>query len=248
MTNPIEIIPLEGFPIVKNEDELWSSLKELLNGKIQNGDVLVCAHTPFSRVMGYSFTLDDFNPSEQAKTIGSIVSKDPRKIEAILQHSREIVKIGRNVVIAENHAGVVCANAGIDESNAGQGKLVAVPKNPDKLAQQVMEFVRKETGVQIAVIISDTVGRALRRHAVNIAIGVAGLNPVKSFIGKKDLFGYELKVSTVALADEIASAAELVQGQSDEGIPFVIVRNVAYEISSTGARELNRPAKERLFT
>ncbi|RMG22459.1 MAG: coenzyme F420-0:L-glutamate ligase [Methanobacteriota archaeon] len=248
MSNPIEIIPLTGFPIVKNENQLWTSLKQVLSGQIKDGDVLVCAHTPFSRVMGYSFALEDFTPSEQAKTIAAIVSKDPRKIEAILQHSKEIVKIGRNVVIAENHAGVVCANSGIDESNAGLGRLVAVPENPDELANQIRTFVLNELGVKIAVIISDTVGRALRRHAVNIAIGSAGIDPVKNYVGKKDLFGYELKVSKIALADEIASAAELVQGQSDEGIPFVIVRNVQFETSTVGARELNRPSNERLFS
>lgn len=247
MTKPIEILPVLGVPIIENEDQLWNSLKETLKDLIIDGDVLVCAHTPFSRVMGHSFSLEEFSPSDKAKTIANIVSKDPRKIEAILQHSKDVVKVGRNVVIAENLAGIVCANAGIDESNAGPGKLVAVPPDPDRLAEKIRNFVQDNLGKSIAVIISDTVGRALRRHAVNIAIGVAGINPVKSYIGSRDLYGYELRVSTIAIADEIASAAELVQGQSKEGIPFVIVRNVQYEVNGLSAHDLNRPEQERLF-
>ena len=160
----------------------------------------------------------------------------------------EVVKIGRNVIITENKAGIICANAGVDESNAGLGYAIGVPEDPDKLAREIRQFIKDKLRRQVAVIISDTVGRALRRGAVNIAIGVAGIPAMKSEIGKKDLFGYEMRVSEIAIADEIASAAELLQGQTDEASPFIIVRG--YNINFDGeekARILNRPKDERLF-
>ncbi len=252
MEKPIEIIPLKHAPIFTSEVELWQYLMASLKENARNGDILVCAHTPFSRVLGHCFSVDQFVPSGLANKLAAQTNKDPRKVEAIIQHSTKIVKVGRNVIIADNYAGVTCANAGIDESNAGIGKIVVVPPDPDGLAWTVKQKIKEELDLDVAVIISDTVGRALRRHAANIAIGVAGMKPTRSYIGRKDLFGYEMKVSIIALADELASAAELAQGESSEGIPFVLIRNVQYEpvdvpIPEYSARNLNRPEEERLF-
>ncbi len=244
----IRIIPVEGIPIINSEGELWDSLYLSLPKVIQEKDVLVCAHTPFSRIRGPIYRIRDVMPSDKAKEISRELKKEPEKIEVVLRSSVDIVKTGRNVIISENKAGVVCANAGVDQSNAGIGYVLAVPDDPDSIAQEVRSFVKQKLGKNIAVIISDTVGRALRKYAVNIAIGVAGLNPIRSEIGKKDLFGYELRVSEIAIADELAAAAELLQGQTNEGFPFIIVRGYNYIFEEDqSARVLNRPKEERLF-
>ncbi|MDH5402127.1 MAG: coenzyme F420-0:L-glutamate ligase [Candidatus Heimdallarchaeota archaeon] len=244
----IQLIPVIPFPIVNTEDEIWSSLQNSLKDLLEDGDILVSAHTPWSRVKGYIYDISEVQPSARAIEIASIIDKPAAKIEVILQSSLNIEKIERNLIIATNKAGILCANAGIDESNAGIGKLIAVPEDPDNLALEIRNFVKEQLHKDIAVIISDTVGRALRRGVVNIAIGISGIPCIRSDIEKKDLFGYEMKVSQVAIADEIASAAELLQGQSDEGVPFVIVRG--FKINFEGeqsARFLNRPKEERLF-
>jgi coenzyme F420-0:L-glutamate ligase/coenzyme F420-1:gamma-L-glutamate ligase len=244
----IEIIPVLGIPIVTTEDEMWESLETSLQFIIQDGDILVSAHTPWSRLRGPIFKLSDIKPSDRAIKIGKQLDKDPEKIEIVLQLSNKVVKTGRNVIITENKAGVVCANAGADQSNAGIGYVVGVPDDPDTLAKEIRTFVQTSLKKNIGVIISDTVGRALRRGAVNIAIGVANIEPMKSEIGKTDLFGYEMRISEIAIADEIASAAELVQGQTNEGVPFVIVRGYNFKFKeNTSALILNRPEEERLF-
>ena len=215
---------------------------------IEDNDILVCAHTPFSRILGPLYKISDMIPSEKAERIAQDLGKDPKKIEVVLKSSQKVIKTGRNVIITENKAGIVCANAGVDESNAGLGYAVAIPDDPDALARETKKRIYDELGKKVAVIISDTVGRALRRGAVNIAIGVAGISAMRSDINKKDLYGYVMRVSQIAIADEIASAAEMLQGQTDEAIPFVIVRG--YKIDFTGsesAKTLNRPENERLF-
>ncbi len=241
----ISIIPVENIPVFKNETELWDSIKSISN-LLVDGDILVCAHTPFSRVMGPIYDLETIKPSSKAVSISKEINKTAEKVEVVIRESKKIIKVGRNVIISENHAGIVCANAGVDQSNAGIGKAIGIPRDPDELARHVQKIV--SNGKKIAVIISDTVGRALRRGAVNIAIGVAGIPAMRSEIGKKDLFGYTMRISQIAIADEIASAAELLQGQTDEASPFVIIRG--YKINFEGketATILNRPENERLF-
>lgn len=244
----ISIISVPNIPVVTSVKEFYQALEDELPKMLQTGDILVCAHTPWSRVSGPIYKIEDMIPSSKALELAKELEKDPKKIEIILQLSNEVVKVGRNVIITQNKAGVVCANAGVDESNAGIGYALGVPEDPDQLATDIRQFVESKFNIQVAVIISDTVGRALRRGAVNIAIGVSGIPAMKSEIGKKDLFGYEMRVSEIAIADEIASAAELLQGQTDEGSPFIIVRG--YNINFKGeetAKMLNRPEDERLF-
>jgi coenzyme F420-0:L-glutamate ligase/coenzyme F420-1:gamma-L-glutamate ligase len=244
----ISIIGVPNVPIIKSEDDFFQTIKFNVGDKINTGDILICAHTPWSRIKGPIYEISKMNASNDAIEIASQIEKDPKKVEIILQLSNEIVKIGRNVIITENKAGIVCANAGVDESNAGIGFALGVPEDPDKLAQNIRNYILQNCGKSVAVIISDTVGRALRRGAVNIAIGTAGIPAMRSEIGKKDLFGYEMRVSEIAIADEIASAAELLQGQTDEGTPFVIVRGYDYNFEGPkSAKYLNRPKNERLF-
>ena len=249
MVSKIVIIPVLGFPIFESEQHLWDSMKrEFGKTSLYANDILVVAHTPFSRILGPVYKLEDITPSSNAIEIANKTKKDPRKVEVILQNSREIIKVGHQVIIAKNHADIICANAGVDESNAGQGCLIGIPKDPDLLAKKIRKFILDTFKIRVAVIISDTVGRVLRLGATNIAIGTSGIATTVSSIGKKDLFGYTLQVSITAIADEIAAAAELVQGQTDEGIPMVIVRGYKYEVNEVAtAKELNRPDENRLF-
>jgi coenzyme F420-0:L-glutamate ligase/coenzyme F420-1:gamma-L-glutamate ligase len=244
----ISIIPVPKIPILSDEGTFWEKIITSLKDLIEDKDILVFAHTPYSRVFGPKYTINEIIPSEKAKEIAESLDKDPRKIEIVLRSSNQVIKTGRNVIIAENKAGIVCANAGVDESNAGIGCVIAIPDDPDKLAREMKVLIKKELDRDVIVIISDTVGRALRKGAVNIGIGVAGIPAMKSEIGKPDLFGYTMKVSQIAIADELASAAELVQGQTNEGSPMVIIRG--YEVEFEGeesAKILNRPEDERLF-
>ncbi|MCE7737483.1 MAG: coenzyme F420-0:L-glutamate ligase [Candidatus Heimdallarchaeota archaeon] len=244
----ISIIAVPDVPIIKSEEQFFQFLKSSLGNIIEDNDIIVCAHTPWSRVRGPIYEIDKVEPSEKAIKLAADLDKDPKKIEIILQLSNEVIKVGRNVIITENKAGIVCANAGVDESNAGLGFALGVPEDSDALAQEIKQFISQNCEKKVSVIISDTVGRALRRGAVNIAIGTAGIPAMKSEIGKKDLFGYEMRVSEIAIADEIASAAELLQGQTDEASPIIIVRG--YDINFEGPRSakyLNRPKDERLF-
>jgi len=243
----ISIIPIDGIPIMETEDDYWQAIDKVAQ-QLEPMDVLVVAHTPWSRINGPNYILTDIKPSPRAVELGALLDKDPRHVEVILKESKAIVKTGRKVIVTENHAGIVCANGGVDQSNAGLGHLIGVPHHPDQLATTIRTRIRETYDINVAVIISDTVGRALRRGAVNIGIGVAGIAAMRSEKGKQDLFGYTMRVSEVALIDELASAAELVQGQTNEANPFVIIRGFDYpSTEDTTASILNRPANERIF-
>ncbi|MCH8908146.1 MAG: coenzyme F420-0:L-glutamate ligase [Candidatus Heimdallarchaeota archaeon] len=244
----INIIPIEGLPLFHNEASIWKAFDEIVIPLLDESDVLIVAHTPFSRVRGPIFDHETLTPTKRAIDLARQTGKEATKVEAILRLSNVILKVGRNVIITENKAGIVCANGGADESNAGLGKIIGLPDDPDSLASEIRDYITQKSGKSLAIIISDTVGRALRRGAVNIAVGVAGIAAMRSEIGKLDLFGYEMRVSEIGTADELASAAELVQGQTNEGIPFVIIRG--YDFNFPGektASVLNRPENERLF-
>jgi coenzyme F420-0:L-glutamate ligase / coenzyme F420-1:gamma-L-glutamate ligase len=245
----IQLLAPSNFPIVNNEQEFWEGLNYCLSDfGIRENDIIIIAHTPISRSFGNQYNLNTIKPSPKAINIASNLNKDPRVVEVILQNSKEIVKAENNILITENLAGIVCANAGVDHSNAKVNHVVSVPNDPDMIASKIKEFIYKKFHLNTAVIISDTVGRALRIGAVNIAIGCAGLNVLRSDKGRKDLFGYELKISEIAVADELASAAELIQGQSDAGKPIVIIRGYKFnQNDERGAKILNRPKEQRLF-
>jgi coenzyme F420-0:L-glutamate ligase/coenzyme F420-1:gamma-L-glutamate ligase len=193
--------------------------------------------------------LDSVSPSEQAKEIAQKTGKDPAFVEAVLRETKEIVRVGPNSLITENRNGVICANAGIDKSNVeGEKNIVLLPRNPDKSAQTIRNDIKRFTNHEVAVLISDTHGRPLRMGEINVTIGVAGIKPTRDRRGEKDLFGYVLRVKQTAVADELASAAELVIGQANEGIPVAIVRGYTYQtIENASARDLTRPREADLF-
>jgi coenzyme F420-0:L-glutamate ligase/coenzyme F420-1:gamma-L-glutamate ligase len=170
-------------------------------------------------------------------------------VESVLRETKEIVRVGPNSIITENYRGVVSANAGIDKSNVeGENNVVLLPTDPDVSAQIIRSEIRKLTNHDVGVIISDTHGRPLRMGEINIAIGVAGIKPTKDRRGEKDLFGYVLRVKQTAIADELASAAELVIGQANEGVPVAIVRGYQYQTGeNASSRDLNRPKETDLF-
>lgn len=225
--------------ILKSIKEKKESLKE--------NDVIVITHKIVSKSEGRTIDLTKIIPSEESKKISSRTGKDPKLVELIISQSNEIIKIQREIIITETKHGFVCANSGIDTSNVGNSNhVVLLPVDPDKSAREIRNYIRSKTKTNVAVIISDTFGRPFRKGQVNVAIGVAGINPIKSYIGDSDMYGNILRVTEIAIADEIASAAELVMGKSLR-VPVTIVRG--YDFSSTDASisTVTRAKKDDLF-
>jgi len=248
----IQVIPVKGLPLIKKGDNLAQLIcraAENQGTSLQDGDVIVVTHVFVSKAEGQIYNLDEIVPSEFAKAIAKRLDKDPALVEVILQESRAIRRMGRGRLIAETKHGFVCANAGVDQSNVSGGRIVAaLPKNPDRSARNMRKGIKKLTGKDVAVIISDTHGRPFRMGEINIAVGVAGINPIRDRRGETDLFGYVMRVKQTAIADELASAAELVIGQTNEGIPAAIVRGYSYPRSEkASAKMLIRTRRKDLF-
>jgi coenzyme F420-0:L-glutamate ligase/coenzyme F420-1:gamma-L-glutamate ligase len=250
--NPIQIIAIEGLPIIEKGDRLGKLVcvaAQRQGTPIQDGDVLVFTHVIVSRAEGNTVNLDEVQPSEFAKKIAEQYQKDPALIEVVLRESKRIVRMGNGNLITETQHGFICANAGIDRSNIqGERNVALLPRDPDLSAQAIRQEIRGITGHNVAVIISDTHGRPLRMGEINIAIGVSGIKPIRDRRGEKDLFGYVLRVKQTAVADELSSAAELVIGQANEGIPAAIIRGYHYpQTEDAKATELVRPREKDLF-
>jgi len=249
----ISVIGLEGFPLVKVGDNLAKMIVETAKKEkvpIDSGDVIVVAQKVVSKAEGRVTQLRSVKPSERAEEVAKITLRDPRIVELALKETKEIVKASPGTLILKNKQGLICINSGIDKSNVpGKDSYALLPEEPDQSAENIMSKIRELTGETVAVIICDTYSRPFRRGQVEFAIGIAGINPFKDYRGQKDLFDYVLRVKNVAIADEIASAAELVMGQGDEGIPVAIVKNVQRaELNGTlSAEDLNISKEEDLF-
>ena len=248
----IKIIAVENLPLIEKGDnlaELISNAAKKQSTPLQENDIIVVTHVVVSKAEGNIINLDDAIPSERAKEIAQQTSKDPALVEVILRETKEIVRIGQNSIITETNSGIVCANAGIDRSNvSGVRNVVPLPKNPNASAQNIRQGIKQLTGVNIAVIVSDTHGRPFRLGEINVAVGVAGIKPIRDRRGEKDLFGYVLRIKQTAIADELCSAAELVIGQANEGIPAAIIRGYSYEtIEGASTTELIRAKEKDLF-
>jgi len=248
----IQVLPVKGLPMIKKGDNLAQLICRAAENQgtpLQNGDVIVVTHVFVSKAEGQVYNLDEIVPSEFAKAIAKRLDKDPALVEVILQESRAIRRMGRGRLIAETKHGFVCANAGVDQSNVSGGRIVAaLPRNPDRSARNIRKGIKKLTGKDVAVIISDTHGRPFRMGEINIAIGVAGISPIRDRRGETDLFGYVMRVKQTAIADELASAAELIIGQTNEGIPVAIVRGYPYPRSEkASAKMLIRTRRKDLF-
>jgi coenzyme F420-0:L-glutamate ligase/coenzyme F420-1:gamma-L-glutamate ligase len=236
----ISVLPLEGIPEIEEGDDLAGLLAEAAGrtGGFEPGDVLVVAQKAVSKAEGRVVALGDVEPSEEAHAQAG--DGDPRHVEVILRETTRVVRSRPPLVIAETRHGFVCASAGVDASNApGADTVVLLPLDPDASARALHERLG------VAVIVSDSFGRPFRQGTTDVAIGVAGLPPLRDLRGTRDQSGYELKTTQIAVADEIAGAAELVMGKTD-GIPAAIVRGL--ELDGDGsARELVMPPDRDLF-
>lgn len=249
MRGELQIIAVRGIPEVRAGDDLPRLIIDAANAGpgIEPGDVLVVTQKVVSKAEGRVIPLDSVTPSAEAEKLAAETEKDPRLVELILQESAEIVRQRGPILITQTRHGFVCANAGIDASNVGpEGTVCLLPVDPDASAQSIRTAVREATGADVAVIISDTFGRAWRDGHTNITVGLAGMLPFADYVGQVDPFGYELRVSTLCVADELAGAAELVQNKLD-GVPVAIIRGFDYPKGEGSARQIVRPKENDLF-
>lgn len=236
------MIPVQGLPEVGEGDDVAALIAAAV--KLEDGDVVVVAHKVVSKAEGRVVRLDEIEPSAQARDLAD--GEDPRRLEVILRESARLVRTRPPLVIAETRHGFVCASAGVDASNAPEpNMLVLLPKDPDASAARLRDRLRELTGTEVAVIVSDSFGRAWRQGTTDVAIGCAGLRPLLDLSGERDAAGYELHATTIALADELAGSAELVRGKLD-GVPAAIVRGFGHRGQGT-ARELVMPPERDLF-
>jgi coenzyme F420-0:L-glutamate ligase / coenzyme F420-1:gamma-L-glutamate ligase len=248
----IKVIPLRILKNVEPGDKIYRLiLRSMISQKqkFANGDIVVIAQKIVSKAEGRIVPLSSLTPSAKAIRLAKVYKKDARVLELILRHSKNIVKIANGVIISETKHGFVCANAGIDQSNIikSNENALLLPDDPDASANQIMNMLREKTNREVAVIIADSFGRPFRNGQTNVAIGIAGLNAIKSYIGEDDMFGKKLKVTEIAVVDELASAAELVMGKS-KGIPVAIVRGFDFVMSKKASiNELIRAREKDLF-
>lgn len=253
MAKTVSIVGLEGFPIVKASDnvaKLIVAVAQRESVAFDDGDVIVVAHKIVSKAEGRTLQLKEVQPSSRAKELSKLTLRDPRLVELVLRESKRVVKATKEILIVENRSGFVCINAGVDKSNVeGEDAYILLPTDSDKSAREIRSQIRKLTGRNVAVIICDTYSRPFRRGQVEFAIGVASVKPFRDYRGKKDLFGYVMKVKNSAIADEIASAAELLMGQGKEAIPVVIIKGLTGVKSGeeASASALLIPEREDLF-
>jgi coenzyme F420-0:L-glutamate ligase/coenzyme F420-1:gamma-L-glutamate ligase len=247
--NPVKVFAVENLPLIKEGDNLGKLIVEAAkkqNTPIQEKDIIVVTHVVVSKAEGNVIDLDKVKPSEKAMEIAQKTNKDPALVEVILQETKDIVRVGQNSIITETVSGIICANAGVDRSNvSGDRNVVPLPKNPSASAENIRKEIKRLTSAEIAVIISDTHGRPFRLGEINVAVGVAGFKPIRDRRGEKDLFGYTLRIKQTAVADELSSAAELVIGQANEGIPAAIIRGYNYQTDENASATPLTRAKER---
>jgi coenzyme F420-0:L-glutamate ligase/coenzyme F420-1:gamma-L-glutamate ligase len=252
--NVVELLAVPGIPRVAKDDDLVALIDEgVVRGGIvpRSGDVFVLTQKIVSKAEGRMVDLATIEPSTEAIELAGKVQKDPRLVELILSESVRVVRARPGVLIVEHKLGLVMANAGIDQSNvAAPGdpqRALLLPVDPDGSATILRKRLSQRFGVPVAVIISDSFGRAWRRGTCGVAIGAAGVPSLMDLRGSPDLFGRELQVSITGHADEIAAAASLVMGQGAEGQPVVIVRGLTWRGPDNAASELVRPAAEDMF-
>jgi len=254
----ITLTALRDIPEVHPGDDLVQIILDGLAREsltLQDGDVVVVTQKIVSKAEGCLLDLSTVTPSSRAVELAAAVGKDPRLVEVILRESRSVVRQREGVLIMETHHGWICANAAVDRSNvAGGDAAVALPRpaDQDASARRSRDGLIEATlcvaaHLGIAVIITDSHGRAWRLATVNLAIGVAGMHPIADLRGQPDRFGYALRVTTVARADELAAAAGLLSGQAAEGLPIVIIRGANWNRGEGTATEMQRPVEKDLF-
>ena len=265
LRNPIRIWGLEGIPEVKPGDNLCAIILAALHSRsgapstetvdrtpfvpdvpVRPGSILVVAQKVVSKAEGRLVNLESVQPSPQAQEWARLHDKDPRLIEVVLRETRRIVRMERGILISETHHGFVCANAGVDASNAPEGTVILLPEDPDRSACSLRACLEDALGLELGVIISDTFGRPWREGLTNVALGVAGLAPLADYRGQVDPYGRTLRATVLAVGDELASAAELVMGKT-LGIPVAIIEGFQYPPGPGSGRQLIRPREVDLF-
>ena len=254
MSQTLELIGLQGFPLVKPGDDVATLLIDALaenDVALQAGDVVVIAQKIISKAEDRYVRLADVKAGEEARDLAAKVDKDPRLVELILRESTEVVRHRPGVLIVEHKLGFVHANAGIDRSNLpdwdDDPKVLLLPENLDRSAGEIHRTLGKQSDGDVAVIINDSAGRAWRVGTLGMAIGTAGMDPIRNEIGQQDLYGRELEVTEIAIADELAAAASAVMGQAAEGCPVVVVRGARWVSSNEGSDRLIRSRDLDLF-
>jgi coenzyme F420-0:L-glutamate ligase/coenzyme F420-1:gamma-L-glutamate ligase len=248
----ISIRGIAGIPEIVPGDNLSERIVAALrNGSeaaplLEPGTIFVIAQKVVSKAEGRLLRLDSVVPSPEAERWAERFQRDPRMVEAVLREARRVVRMDRGVLIVETHHGFVCANGGVDASNAPAGTVVLLPEDPDASADRLRRELEDALDCAVAVIISDTFGRPWRQGLANVALGVAGLSPFIDYRGKVDSYGRSLHATVLAVADELASAAELVMGKT-LGIPVALIEGFGYEPASGSGKDLIRPPDEDLF-
>jgi len=240
----LQILPVHIEKEITPDDNLS---KIIINSTdIDDGDILVIAQKVISKQEGRIVDLSSVKTSLLSEGISSQYNKDPRIIELILSESKRIVRMKSGLIIVETNHGFICANAGIDESNVADGFATLLPLDSDKSAKLIRNKILDETGKNIAIIIADTFGRPFRMGQTNCAIGISGLNPILDYSGTLDSFDRILRVTAIAIADELSAAAELVMEKTKKS-PVVIIRNYPYDLMDKSIDDLIRPENEDLF-
>ena len=246
----LTIVPVDGMPEVRPGDDLAALLIAGIAAAgitLAPGDVLAVAQKVVSKAEGRVRHLDEVVPGPEAERMAAESGKAARDIQVVLDETVRIVRWKRGVLIVETKHGFVCANAGVDHSNAGaRDTVVLLPVDPDASATRIREAIRAQTGVDVPVVITDTFGRAWREGHLNVAIGISGLPALRRYAGEFDPEGYELRVTEIAIADEIAAATELVMGKLDRR-PAAVVRGLRLSGDGETAREYVRPAEKDMF-
>ena len=240
----MQILPVHIEKEITPDDNLSKII--INSADIDDGDILVIAQKVISKQEGRIVELSSVKTSLLSEGISSQYNKDPRIVELILSESKRIVRMKSGLIIVETNHGFICANAGIDESNVADGFATLLPLNSDKSAELIRNKILDETGKNIAIIIADTFGRPFRMGQTNCAIGISGLNPILDYSGTLDSFDRILRVTAIAVADELSAAAELVMEKTKKS-PVVIIRNYSYDLMDKSIDDLIRPENEDLF-
>jgi coenzyme F420-0:L-glutamate ligase / coenzyme F420-1:gamma-L-glutamate ligase len=244
----LRVIPVHGIPEVRPGDDLPGTIANALRQTgVEDGDVLVVTQKVVSKAEGRIVDLASVTPSPFAEEIAARWEKDARQVEVVLRETKRIVRMERGVLICETLHGFVCANAGVDASNVERsGTVCLLPLDSDASARAIRARVQEALGARVAVVVSDTFGRPWREGHVNFAIGLAGMSPFIDYAGKTDPAGFELKITNMAVADEMAAAAELVQGKLAR-VPVAIVRGAEYVPGEGSIAEMIRDAERDMF-
>tara|TARA_B100001079_G_scaffold172098_1_gene147589 strand:- start:637 stop:1374 length:738 start_codon:yes stop_codon:yes gene_type:complete len=242
----IQVTPIKIKADVQPGDDITELILSTSKNPIDDGDVIVISQKIISKQEGRVINLESVIPSELSVGIASAYGKDPKLVEVILSESKRIVRMEHGVIIVQTNHGFICANAGIDESNVEKGFATLLPVDPDRSAKRIRDFILQVTGKNTAVIISDTFGRPFRLGQTDHAIGIAGIESIKSYEEKPDTFGKIMRVTAIAVVDELCSASELVMGKTNKS-PIAIIKNYKFESKNDGISSIIRDEDEDLF-